>query len=120
MLDLVAHGPEGHGPVHLLLVSAAEQGFAWDGVEQGRLPFSRLGCFLGLSNIFRAIFQAWQIKVSAQLEERKGVRGAQFLDVKGSSQLLISSHLRERDKMLLRSILSGVSLERVSLGEGPG
>ena len=35
MLDLVAHGAEGHGPVHLLLISAAETGFAWDGEERG-------------------------------------------------------------------------------------
>ena len=25
----------GHGPVHLLLISAAEIGFAWDGREKG-------------------------------------------------------------------------------------
>ena len=35
MLDLVAHGAEGHRPVHLLLVSADELGFAWDGEEKG-------------------------------------------------------------------------------------
>ena len=34
MLDLIAHGAEEHGPVHLLLISAAELGFAWDGREQ--------------------------------------------------------------------------------------
>ena len=28
MLDLIAHGAPGHGPVHLLLISAAEIGFA--------------------------------------------------------------------------------------------
>ena len=37
MLDLVARGAGGHGPVHLLLGSAAEIGFAWDGGEQGWL-----------------------------------------------------------------------------------
>ena len=35
MLDLIAHCADGHGPVHLLLVSAAEIGFAWDGAEGG-------------------------------------------------------------------------------------
>ena len=35
MLDLLARGAEGHGPVHLLLASPAEIGFAWDGGEQG-------------------------------------------------------------------------------------
>ena len=29
MLDLIGHGPDGHGPVHLLLTSDAEIGFAW-------------------------------------------------------------------------------------------
>ena len=37
----------------------------------------------------------------------KVFRGVQFADFKGSLQLLISSHLRERDKMLLRAILCG-------------
>ena len=31
MLDLISWGAQGHGPVHLLLISAAELGFAWDG-----------------------------------------------------------------------------------------
>ena len=31
MLDLISSGAPGHGPVHLLLISAAELGFAWDG-----------------------------------------------------------------------------------------
>ena len=35
MLDLIFRGAEGHGPVHLLLTSAAELGFAWDGEEKG-------------------------------------------------------------------------------------
>ena len=37
MFDLIAHGAAGHGPVHLLLISAAEIGFAWDGGERGRI-----------------------------------------------------------------------------------
>ena len=28
MLDLISRGAQGHGPVHLLLISAAELGFA--------------------------------------------------------------------------------------------
>ena len=35
MLDLISMGAQGHGPVHLLLISAAETGFAWDGDEKG-------------------------------------------------------------------------------------
>ena len=30
LTDLIAHVAPGHGPVHLLLTSAAEIGFAWD------------------------------------------------------------------------------------------
>ena len=33
MLDLIAHGAAGHGPVHLVLTSAAEIGFGWNGDE---------------------------------------------------------------------------------------
>ena len=35
MLDLISRGAQGHGPVHLLLVSAAELGFAWEGRGEG-------------------------------------------------------------------------------------
>ena len=35
MLDLISMGTQGHGPVHLLLISAAELGFAWVGAEKG-------------------------------------------------------------------------------------
>ena len=35
MLDLISRGAQGHGPVHLLLISAADIGFARDGDEKG-------------------------------------------------------------------------------------
>ena len=35
ILDLVSRGAQGHCPVHLLLISAAELGFAWDGAKKG-------------------------------------------------------------------------------------
>ena len=54
---------------------------------------------LGLPCWFKMVYIAYHSQVVFQ--------GAQFLDVRGSQQLLISSHLRERDKMLLRSILCG-------------
>ena len=45
MLDLVSRGSQGHGAVHLFLLSAAELGFAWDGAEHGWVrglsPFSQ-------------------------------------------------------------------------------
>ena len=68
----------------------------------------------GLSNLagpvqhFRSgIHDAWRNKVSADLCVRKGFRGTSLLDVRGSHQLLCSSHVRERDKMLSRSIMAG-------------
>ena len=64
--------------MHLLLISAAELGESRDGFG---LPSLHLGCFRGLSNISRALFlKVGNSRVSAQLADRKGVRGAQFLD----------------------------------------
>ena len=54
-----------------------------------------------------AILDAWRLSVFAKLSERKGFFGAEFSDFQSSLQLLTSSHLRERDKMLLRAILCG-------------
>ena len=61
MLDLNSRGAQGHGPVHLLLISAADFGFAWDGSEHGwvrvSLPPSRM--MTGLIQHFRsAILEA--------------------------------------------------------------
>ena len=108
MLDLISRGAQGHGPIHLLLTSAAELGFAWDGNEQGwvRVSLPPLRMMAGPIQHFRtAILEAWQFHVFARLSERKGFRGV--ADLKGSLQLLNSTHLRDRDKMLLRAILCG-------------
>ena len=53
-----------------------------------------------------AIWQAWQ-HIATDLCKRKGFRCGFGVDIYGSHQLLVSSHFRERDKMLLRAILSG-------------
>ena len=45
--------------------------------------------------------------MAADLSSGKGFRVCFCVDIHGSHQLLVSSHLRERDKMLLRAILSG-------------
>ena len=105
MLDLVSRGAQGHGPVHVLLISAAELGIAWDGEEKGWVRFSLppLRMMTGLVQHFRsAILDAWRLSVFSRLSERKGFLGGEFADFQGSLHLLTSSHLRERDKMLLR------------------
>ena len=60
-----------------------------------------------VQHFFASILDAWRESVFAKLTERKGFVGAEYVDFKGSLQLLTSSHLRERDKMLLRAILCG-------------
>ena len=63
MLDLISWGAQGHGPVHLLLISAAEIGFAWDGEEKGwvRVSLPPLRMMTGPIQHFRsAILEAWR------------------------------------------------------------
>ena len=105
MLDLISRGAEGHGPVHLLLTSAAELG-----AERGwvRVSLPPLGMIAGpVQHFYSSILDAWLFGVFAKLSERKGVLGGEYADFRGSLQLLTSSHLRERDKMLSRAILCG-------------
>ena len=54
-----------------------------------------------------AVLDAWRNKVAVDLCGRKGFRGGPLLDIDGSLQLLNSSHVRERDKGLLRSVMVG-------------
>ena len=82
MLDLISWGAPGHGPVHLLLISAVELGFAWDGDEKGwvRVSLPPLRMMSGPVQHFRtAILEAWQFHVFSRLSERKGFRGVEFL-----------------------------------------
>ena len=60
-----------------------------------------------MQHFFSSILDAWRYRIFAKLAEREGFPGVQFADFKGSLQQLISSHLRERDKMSLRVILCG-------------
>ena len=110
LLDYASTGSPGHGPIHLLLQSSEEIGFFWDSEQAGwirpGLPLLRM--MTGPIQHFRCgIWHAWQGKVAADLSRRKGFRGGCCVDIYGSHQLLVSSHLRERDRMLLRAILSG-------------
>ena len=50
-----------------------------------------------VQHFYSSILDAWRFRVSAKLAEREGFRGAEFVDYKGSLQLLVSFHLRERD-----------------------
>ena len=110
LLEMVGDGCPGHGPIHLLSACAAEIGFQWD---PHALAWIRPGLPL-LSNLagpiqhFKAaLLDAWRNKVAADLCCREGFRGGPLLDVHGFLQLLNSSHVREREKALLRSIMVG-------------
>ena len=110
ILEMVGEGCPGHGPIRLLSASAAEIGFRWYPLA---LAWSRPGLPL-LSNLacpvqhFKAaLLDAWRDKVAVDLCGREGFRGGPLLDVHGCLQLLYSSHVRERDKALLRSIMVG-------------
>ena len=106
LLELASEGC----PVHLLVGSASEVRFQRDPLAPG---WSRPGLPL-LSNLagpvqhFRAaILDAWRNKVASELCDREGFWGGPLLHVFGSLQLLNSSHVRERDKALLRSVMVG-------------
>ena len=79
MLDLISRGAQGHGPVHLLLISAAD--------EQGwvRVSLPPLRMMTGPIQHFRtAILEAWHFHVFSKLSERKGFWDVEFADLKGS------------------------------------
>ena len=71
-----------------------------------------------------AILDAWRCGVAGGLCGRAGFRGGPLLDFHGSLQLLHSSHVRESDKDLLRSIMvggvwNGFLLEKVGRHPAP-
>ena len=87
---------------------------SWDLLGLGRkkvgfgYPSLPLRMMTGAVQHFRsAILDARRFSVFFKLSERKGFLGGGFADFQGSLQLLTSSNLRERDKMLLRAILCG-------------
>ena len=110
LLEMVSEGCPGHGPIHLFSSSAAEIGFRWNldalaWAGPGLPPLSNLA---GPVQHFKAaVLDAWRNKVAADLCGREFFRGVPLLDIPGSLQLLNSSHVRERDKGLLRSIMVG-------------
>ena len=50
------------------------------------------------------LLDPWRNQVA---DELCGFRAGPLLDVRGSLQLLVSSHVRERDKGLLRAVMAG-------------
>ena len=117
MLDFVSRGAQGHGPVHLLLISAAELGFSWDGAEKGwvRVSLPPLRMMTGPLQLLNGltVLDAWRFGVFPGFLRRRGFGEVNLLIFKSSLQLLNSTHLRERDEILLRAILCGVCLERI-------
>ena len=110
LLEMVGEGGSGHGPIHLLSASAAEIGFRWvpDALAWSRPGLLLLSSLAGpLQHFKAATLDAWCHKVAADLCGRKGFRGGPLLDVHGSLQLLNSSHVGDRGKALLRSIMVG-------------
>ena len=110
LLEMVGEGCPGHGPIHLLSASAAEIGFQWDPLALAWIGpvLPLLGNLAGPSQHFKAaVLDAWRDKVAADLCGRKGFRCGPLFDIHGSLQLLNSSHVRERDKALLRTIMVG-------------
>ena len=68
MLGFIFRGAQGHGPVHIFLIFAAEFTFAWDGDEHGLVsgfppsvayddwPFWKPGAFLFLLDFLNGKF----------------------------------------------------------------
>ena len=72
------------------------------------LVFLLLAIWLVWCSILKVLFlKLGVIRSLRDLCCRKGFRGGPLLDVHGSLQLLTSSHVRERDKALLGSIMVG-------------
>ena len=123
LLDLVSNAAPGHGHAHLLVDSAASFGFRWctDGFCWSRPGLPRIPMVEGPYQHFKAsILNAWRDLNSADLCRRKGFRCGPLLDFQGSMQLLGSSHVRDRDKALLRGILSGGVWNGFLLGKVQG
>ena len=116
MLDSIFREVQGHGPIHLLLSSAAKIGFVWNSEECGwsRPSQGSLHLLAGPWQVYKdSILRAWQKSFFAGLQG--GVVGVFSLhDREGSLKLFLSSYDRERDKALFMATLAGRCLQSVS------
>ena len=92
----------------------------WGGATVGsRVSLPPLRMTTGpVQHFYSSILDAWRFSVFANISERKGFRGVDCVDFQGFLQLLTSSHLRERDKMLLRAHFVWGRLERIPSWQG--
>ena len=96
--------------VNFFLVVQLKFGFRWnpDALAWFRPGLPMLSNLAGPVQHFKAAtLDAWRNKVAADLCGSEGFRSGPLLDVHGSLQLHNSSHVRERDKALLRSVMVG-------------
>ena len=100
LLELASAGAPGHGRLGFRWCS---DGFCWDRPGLPQLPMLD-GPY---QHFHDSILSALRDVTAADLCRRQGFRGGPLLDFRGSMQLLVSSHVRDRDKALLRAILSG-------------
>ena len=91
----------------LVLLRLALGGILWLWLGLGLVCSCLVNLAGPVQHFKAAILDAWRNNVAADLCGRPGFRGGPLLDVNGSLQLLNSSHARERDKALLRSVMVG-------------
>ena len=118
MLDLISRGAPCHGPVQLLLIHAAELGFAWDGddkrwVRPSLPPLEDVGWSYPTFLFFHLGYN-----VFVKLSESEGFRSVQVAVSEESLQLPFSSRLSERDKNVVKSHVVWWGLERIPSWSG--
>ena len=101
MLDCISRGVRRHGPIHLLLASAAKIGFVWnsDACCWFRPGLRSYHLLASPKQVYKdSILRAWQNTVFANLRKREGFRGVDgsfpVYDREGSLKLLHFCHVR--------------------------